>query len=219
MQVPAELYKFVAFCPQLEKLFLHSRIKFTAPADLDDPLECKNAPRWPSGRLQELGAAVLEEKRRKLGVCSLAECPLNADMWELYAGNQSGLCVRLSTQVSLFFAAAQRVQYREYTEYSALTTPISEQYDHIILTKSSRWQSQREWRLVTDAGPGCHPFPPICLTGVIFGLRTEEKVKEQVQAWLQEAPWVEFYQAEVEARSLNLRLQPLTRSRAPSSPA
>lgn len=207
---PVHLYKYIKLWCTPEEFFVDHRIKFTAPAEFDDPLDCMIEPLWPNPGLQAQAKTMLERKRRELGVCSLTDRPLSAAMWALYADYHRGLCLRFSTRANPFFAAAQPVRYqRRYPQFQALTTPMPDQYDHILLTKSSDWRGQREWRLVSGAGPGAHPFPATSLTGVTFGLRTEDSVKERVQNWLKRSHWVEFYQVELVPRTFSLRLQSL----------
>ena len=178
---PAYLYKYLRFCEGLEDLFAHSRIKFTAPSDFNDLLDCMIEPLWETSEQQALGQEALQRVQRTLGVLPLTEEPLSVTMWARYGDNYRGLCIRFATEGNDYFGRAQRVRYRQdYPAFSGLSTPMAQQYDNILLTKSLEWRDEREWRLITHTA-GNHELPREALVAVIFGLRTPDAQKEQVR--------------------------------------
>src|SRR5436305_2754573 len=68
---PAYLYKYLRFCEGLEDLFACGRIKFTAPSDFNDPLDCMIEPLWETSWQQVLGQEALQRVRHKIGVLPL----------------------------------------------------------------------------------------------------------------------------------------------------
>lgn len=207
MEPPTYLYKYLRYSEGLIDLFAKRAIKFTAPQDFNDPLDCMIEPLWDTAGQETLGRDAIERARGCYGVLSLSEEPLSVTMWTHYAQNHEGLCVQLSTRGNQFFGRAKKVRYLEhYPGFHALETPMSEQYDKIFLTKSPEWSSEREWRLVHHAGPGNYPFPPDALTGVIFGLRTPASTRDRVASWLEDGPPVQTSQVELVPRTFRLQL-------------
>lgn len=57
-----------------------------------------------------------------------------------------------------------------------------------LLTKSTEWAYEQEYRITRGKGSGLVPFPPQALTGVILGGRASRKNKKAVVELLSKRP-------------------------------
>lgn len=110
------------------------------------------------------------DAREYMGVCSLSECCDSDRMWESYADGGRGYCVEYDTDTvghdTLF-----PVVYSEKPERNILDSIMNDYLEAMIenmdggprskdrsqtlrlfLTKDVKWNYQREWRIIGDAG-------------------------------------------------------------------
>jgi Protein of unknown function (DUF2971) len=135
-------------------------------------------------------------------------------MWKRYAQAHLGVCLEFSAAdekgLTRFGSDAFRVTYSESLEFNLLAEPW-EQAKRILLTKSTKWSYEQEWRLILRSPPGESMvgnflFPPEFLTGVIFGYKADDVTREQVKGWIVEGKCrPTLYQAEAEGASLTKR--------------
>src|SRR5206468_8011067 len=58
-----------------------------------------------------------------------------------------------------------------------------------MLTKSSDWSYEREWRILDfEIGPGIKTFPPECLSSAILGCCIPEEQRAKVLKWIRNFP-------------------------------
>jgi hypothetical protein len=145
------------------------------------------------------------------GVLCLSERWDISCMWKRYAQDHTGVCLEflaadekeLTGFGSLFF----KVTYSDRIEFSLLADPW-EQAKRILLTKSTAWSYEQEWRFILPAPFGAStvgnlPFLPEFLTGVIFGYKVDDATRERVKGWLAEGKCQPaLYQAEGDGSSL-----------------
>ena len=191
---------------------------FASPADFEDPFDCHVAVEFSSGpgdyqkyadafqrlygpnpalssdslasdlQLREAITAYARKASARLGVYSLCEWPDSFAMWTRYADSHRGLCLRFETSAD--FGVPFNVTYTD--EPVLLNFPP----DHttprrglgLMLTKTTRWAEEEEWRIIDLKGPGPHPFMPGLLSGVIFGAHMPEAQRALVRQWLLAGP-------------------------------
>jgi Protein of unknown function (DUF2971) len=151
----------------------------------------------------------LQGQVNKLGILSLSEVPDDILMWAHYASSHTGFCLKFeASKYAPFFGYAQRVNYAD--EYQPIVR-LGDNYamvDRIVLTKSSHWSYEREWRIINhDSGPGVRKFPPDLLVGVIFGCQMKKKDREQVRAWTCGRSNPRFYQTLIREGTFALEIR------------
>ena len=121
------------------------------------------------------------------GVLSLSRTARHPLMWSHYADSHRGFCVQFAHSNEPFFGGALPVAYADKIPCISHIRDTSRTQTVVnLLTKASFWSYEREWRIIQhEGGPGFYAFEPRLLTGVIFGLRTSSKDREQIVGWLQ----------------------------------
>lgn len=154
--------------------------------------------------IEALGHAVMEMTHQAmdqtLGVLCLSEDPLNLVMWALYCESHTGFVAGFDSNHSFFhqhpsghsneYGHPLPVYYGESRPNPSLSEMTEREF---LLTKSSHWSFEREWRMfqllknrsTTCRGEGgyeIHLFdvPPKAISEVIIGHRSMEAHRE---AW------------------------------------
>lgn len=126
-------------------------------SDMNDPME--GAHRFSIGSILR-GSRETQDNvavaRERLGIASLSEVHDHEPMWAHYAGNFSGICIMFSTKKLL--AALNndidliRMAYSEKPPtLLANRTSVVEKAKLTLATKTVRWSSEREWRVIAPA--------------------------------------------------------------------
>lgn len=109
--------------------------------------------------------------KEKIGICSFSELKESDEMWNDYAGNESGYCIEYdvshyelnksifpvlykderNTDIILSLLGNFIAQMISGFSYGKIETDKS-QYLRLFLTKNTEWSNQKEWRLLGDAG-------------------------------------------------------------------
>ncbi|HEX8309365.1 MAG TPA: DUF2971 domain-containing protein [Allosphingosinicella sp.] len=121
-----------------------------------------------------------------VGVCSLSEARDNLLMWAHYGSAHSGLCLGFETSIAAIdFACAFPVQYSEERPVINLINRAEGRglIDKLLLTKSSHWAYEKEWRMIAHGiGDRLRTFPATALREIIFGARISPAAEEAVMA-------------------------------------
>lgn len=130
-----------------------------------------------------------EEIARRRMYC-LTPCPDSTLMWSHYADNHRGICLEFSKDNALI-EKARPVRYRktypEWTPTTAADGPLD-----LVLTKSSDWAYEREFRIMGSLVDGVPtrleeelyvPLPENALTGIILGCenRNRDEILEMIK--------------------------------------
>jgi hypothetical protein len=167
----------------------------------------KYRSRRPNHEFEAAMGALIEQERDSIGVCSLSSDPYVEKLWTDYADSHRGVCLRfddlliderhgLSAQPH--FGLAMRVSYQdERPGIQVYGKDIGyENLKKYLLTKTRKWEYEAEWRLVKSGFTGNRPFPPACLSGVIFGKAILDEDRCAVIDWVNaRTTAVEFLQA------------------------
>lgn len=105
-----------------------------------------------------------------------------------------------------FFKMVQPVRYSDTYPTVGATDPKVQRMEANLLTKSSMWQHESEWRVIDiEGGPGYRQFNPTLLTGVILGARISPRNESMVRGWIAEgAVEPKIYRAIVKPREYGL---------------
>ena len=168
-----------------------------------------------SGEQRALISQTKEKINERFGVLSLAERADNLLMWSHYADAQRGFVIEFDTANSFFdqrkvfndpIRRIRRVQYqarrparRLFHEKYWLRSKQTAQEDLIeymaalfLLTKSSEWAYEEEWRMIlplsqahrviTESTEDIYlfSFPANCIRSVILGSKISEKTREEI---------------------------------------
>ena len=129
------------------------------------------------------------ETDRKVGILSLTERNDDILMWSHYADCHKGICIEFRTDVepSLFKRAMPVVYSQQYPHLDlreVVTNDALRASAPWMLTKSSHWEYEKEWRVLDfEAGPGVRSFPAECLSAVILGCHIPKSDKAKVMRW------------------------------------
>lgn len=120
---------------------------------------------------------------------------INKHMWIGYADQFRGICIEFSCTNDShldFFAPSHKVTYTdsEAPPYvNIYTMDKGEISDRLVLTKTSRWKEEKEWRIIDlKGGPGPRKFPHDLLASVTFGYQTPPDIRNLVLGWVSRYP-------------------------------
>lgn len=141
--------------------------------------------------LVQVALKTYRDLRSSLGVLSVTECPLNLLMWAHYGDEHRGVVVELNyTHPSLLLYKSGDNEFAglfavDYTDRKVSGTPTTENVLGTLLTKSTDWKYEREWRFVRtlnllrefEDGVFVSDLDPQAVKRVILGARiSREKI-------------------------------------------
>ncbi len=148
----------------------------------------------------------------KAGVCSLSANGANPLMWSHYAAAHAGVCFAFVTDIIPGrpnpFTIAFEVNYTEDRPVAraGMGNAI---VDTILLTKSSHWEYEQEWRTIDwRQGGGLRDFPPTALGAIALGARIADSDSEAiVTAVRSRLDPMTVLQAKLDSRKFGLRFE------------
>lgn len=158
--------------------------KFSA---MNDPMEGMHrssvayALRVPKERKQQVIA-----ERNKLGIASLSEVHDHEPMWAHYADQFQGMCVQYATRKLLRHLPDDVDLVR--MAYSETPPVLLSSRDSVIdkakltlATKTVRWASEREWRLINPSVGRTSYDAKSCVTKIYLGARVSRPAERSVR--------------------------------------
>lgn len=134
---------------------------------------------------QERRASYEEWLTEGIGVFCVCEVNDSVRMWREYAADHNGICIELKPTKAPpedyghveFFGQLLKVQYQDragvvdvYRMRRCRQTLDLDCVIQAVVTKTRRWEHEREWRYVDmKRGPGKRPLPQGLISGVILG--------------------------------------------------
>ena len=149
----------------------------------------------------------------QVGILSLAVEPDNPLLWSHYSYGHTGVCLKFGHGRSEpFFGRALPLNYS--TDFPVANPFLDDPgriVEAVLLTKSSRWSYEREWRAFElDGGPGTYEYPAALLKGVILGVRASPELRSAVAGWLATRnPPAALYEAKIASGSYELTVAPV----------
>lgn len=134
---------------------------------------------------------------RRYRVCCLASLPVVPLMWSHYAAAHAGVCLQFS--VDDFFGRALRVQYSDYYPSMSLVADGPAALE-ALLTKSSDWSYEEEYRLIAQERSEAVPvetlmtdnnwisFPASSLRAVYLGCRMPAEHRKAIRELVRLSP-------------------------------
>jgi hypothetical protein len=140
-------------------------------------------------------AGVLDWWAAKMAALSLTEDPHSATMWAYYAAEGRGFVIAFRTSDDFFRAKNGKSGYRlhKVTYFDGLLDEVFDDPYAAMISKTSDWRHEREWRLYNDPGDAdqvlslngqyIHLFdlPASAVEGVIVGYRSAEATIERLR--------------------------------------
>lgn len=139
--------------------------------------------------------------KEEIGVYCLSKDFLNEQLWAYYASSYSGYCIeydleKLTDKGQNFdFQYQFEIDYKDNIPTLGIDDMINLQDGFIkkmFATKKSTWKHEEEVRLIFDKY-GMKKFHPSAITGIYFGIKTPEIIKESFYGLFKEMD-VKFYE-------------------------
>jgi hypothetical protein len=156
-------------------------------SDMNDPME--GAHRFSIGSVLR-GPKETQEQvaiaREQLGIAALSEVHDHEPMWAHYAGHFAGLCIMFSTRKLLAGLADDidliRMAYNEKppTLLSSKSSVI-EKAKLTLATKTVRWSSEREWRVIAPSVGRAEYRDPGVAMRIYLGSRIEDGHEQRIR--------------------------------------
>ncbi|WP_045623928.1 DUF2971 domain-containing protein [Vibrio vulnificus] len=147
----------------------------------------------------------------KSGIYSLSKTPLEELLWAHYSYNHTGFCIEYDLDRLSDFIDRDchriPVTYKTCPPEVCLSD-ISNPQDLVTKmfgVKSSAWGYENELRLVTSQA-GIHDYDFRAVTGIYFGLRMDEREKQQIMQTLK-GRGIQYYQIVLKGNSYEFQYQ------------
>ncbi|WP_343611153.1 DUF2971 domain-containing protein [Chryseobacterium oranimense] len=124
--------------------------------------------------------------KEKIGVYCLSRDFLNEQLWAYYASSYSGYCIEydldklMDRGQNFDFQYQFEIDYKESIPRLDINDIINIKNNFIqkmFATKKSAWQHEKEIRLIFDKY-GMKKFHPSAITGLYFGIKTPDLIKQ-----------------------------------------
>ena len=151
---------------------------------------------------------------KSIGVTCFSENYNNTLMWSHYANSHKGLVLEFKKDINgslskgmlpvNYFENYPIINVSDYTEEQMISIVYQ-----VICAKGIDWEYENEWRTVTADGSGLKKFDKSELTGLIFGLNTDEKDKKEIFDLIQKSGYtdINFKEAEFESRKFVIKYE------------
>jgi hypothetical protein len=172
------LEKFV-FCPLIKQM--------------NDPMEGshRESAMFRKSRFYEKKLAGVLEAKAKLGVASFSEVFDHEPMWAHYASNFTGICVAYSFQKLLKQLPDEyefiRMTYSERPPVLLRSKKSPDEMAKLALsTKTLRWMTEREWRLIGPSSGKVMYKTANCVAHVYLGARIAAEHRKKLRRALKD---------------------------------
>lgn len=149
------------------------------------------------------------------GILCFSELDDHMLMWSHYADAHRGICLKFAANTDAL-RSARAVNYRKTRPVVFACKPLSPRVvAHAFYTKSHEWSYEREWRLLSSAGPRAPRLSRIpdlgrALVGIILGARISAEDREDIRNWMRSLPpTVLLYQARHSPKQYKVIISPL----------
>ena len=129
---------------------------------------------------------------RKFGIFSLSADPKNQKLWSLYANSHKGICIGFDIEIifkledikNKLKKAANLFQIKKVNyiaEFPKWELPNQDNLLEQIITKSTDWEYEQEYRLIALDKPNwIYKIPKNAIREIIFGLKTLKKTRTEI---------------------------------------
>ena len=189
-------FRLNAMVPQVVKLnhmirFLQERDpSLRRPAAKREAKQILNSGDDASLKAEETQKRALADIRVSYGVFSLSVPNDNPLMWSHYADSHRGICIEFNPEIPGWGADGPfKVAYRNNIPVlSVFSATVNELLTATLLTKSSHWKYEEEWRYIALKSDGqVRTIPQGAITGIILGMKISSEDERKVRAWAENA--------------------------------
>ena len=167
------------------------------------------------GVMEGMHNQIIHEILSDTSIFCVSETNDNILMWSHYTDNHTGAVIEFHAQLEdSAFLVAQRVRYESTIPVITLEMVnerrADELFDMVTLTKSTDWEYEKEWRVVTTMHDKSRDyeilrFPPEEVAAVYLGCRiTDECKREIIEIVKDKYPDAKIYQAHKHEREFSL---------------
>lgn len=198
---------YVALARKRGAYFSKERVLHDARQALGDPNRDLRIPDTAVRFQRELAVALT-----KTGVYCVSERNDDILMWSHYADHHRGVCLEFASTAKEM-NSAQRVIYAK--DRPAIdqfrNTNTQEKMEKALLTKSSHWSYEREWRIIHQvAGFGSLKLDSDTLTGLILGAAISPNSRSEILLALTESGLsIPIFQARPDDRHFKINISPI----------
>lgn len=201
-QPPKLLYKYLSVADiehliRLRDIIVNNHIYFPRYNTLNDPLEGAAIDIHISGYAghsmyfqSDVEDPFVKSYKEEYRILSLAESPINPQLWAHYGANYAGACLCFSTEGS--FSLAQKMRYFDEKPTRNIDDSTDDFDDEIIdelvheglLMKQKGWSYEEEWRILQKSSNDFFCFNRQDLVGIIVGYKMPSEIQNIVKGWL-----------------------------------
>jgi hypothetical protein len=160
---------------------------------------------------QGLRTAIAGAIGKVKGVCCFSEKPNDILMWGHYSAGHSGFCLEFAVANEPMFDNVRRVKYSDELPRLGIETFTKEDFEQVLgllLTKSSHWAYEKEWRVLHTQGDFLYGYNRTTLTGIYFGAKMPQQQVMMIASLLRETD-TKFYQMKVSRSRFEIVAEPL----------
>ncbi len=161
---------------------------------------------------QGLKSAIAGNLPSVKGVCCFSEIPNDILMWGHYCAGHYGFCLEFDTTSDPMFEKVRQVRYSDDLPRLGVETFTSGDFEQImglLLTKSTHWQYEKEWRVLHKQGDFLYGYERASLTGVYFGAKMPTEQITMIASLLRETD-TKLYQMKISKSRFELTAEPQT---------
>jgi len=152
--------------------------------------------------------------RNNIKIFCLSEVNNDVMMYSHYAYNHKGICLEFNVSNDSFFDYLDYVRYSEkipiFHGFNNDLDVIHNELKEIeVLTKSSSWSYEKDWRIITDSVSHIQKFSPKILSAIIFGYKTSDNDKLLIEKIVsQKSPSIKLKEVFKKEKSFELEIKP-----------
>jgi hypothetical protein len=142
------------------------------------------------GAQQDFETRMNDNIYNRTGILCLSDKYDNLLMWSHYADSHKGICIQFDmNKARNYFLRILNVDYSDlYPVINPAVDNESIMYTKALLTKSTAWQYEDEWRMTAyKEGPNYFQVPAGMITSILLGAYIGIK-KQQLLKWINQMP-------------------------------
>lgn len=200
----------------IEDIILENHLYLAIPSTFNDPFEYRFT--MPHEQLsnglseeksQYTADYMFEHLRQSMGVVSFSTQSDNILMWSYYADNHRGICIEFNASIQDTVLSKARPVF--YQDSFPKVTINPREMKQILLSKSSKWAHEKEWRIIDKEGGRRLKFEPTTLRSIILGCQISDFNKERILKLLHRLNRpLNIYQAKIRQGHYRLDIVPFS---------
>ncbi len=151
-----------------------------------------------------------------MGILCLTQNPDDMLMWSYYADGHRGICYRFKLELDNIKLMSKstmlflKVDYQnDFPKPNLYLDTDDDWVRDIFGIKANCWKNEREWRFINNSHTGLAPCPILKLDRIIFGIKTDEDIKDKIRTWVQNInESIELFLVTNKGRSFKLDIIP-----------